>query len=90
MFSQFRGVISVEVIVYSTTSCPWCTKAKDFLTSLNVPYEVKDLNGDKAAAMFVVKKTHQMGVPVVQVGDTFIVGFNPEKITETLKEAKII
>ena len=48
------------------------------------------MNGDKAAAMFVVKKTRQMGVPVVQIGETFIVGFNPEKITETLKEAKII
>ena len=60
------------VLVYSTKSCPWCTKAKEFLDSLNVKYESIDVAVDKEAAAEVVQKTRQRGVPVVKIGERFI------------------
>lgn len=58
--------------------------------SINVEYEEKLVTGDKAAAMELVKKTKQMGVPVIQIGEKYIVGFDKVKINETLKEAGLI
>ncbi len=80
----------MTVKVYSTNTCPWCDKAKAYLSSLNVEYDVINVTGDKAAAMELVKKTKQMGVPVIQIGEKYIVGFDQAKIDETLKEAGLL
>jgi hypothetical protein len=40
--------------------------------------------------MELVKKTRQMGVPVIQIGEKYIVGFDQTKISETLKEAGLL
>ena len=40
--------------------------------------------------MELVKKTRQMGVPVIQVGENYIVGFNREAIDSALKEAGLL
>ena len=74
------------VLVYSTKSCPWCTKAKEFLDSLNVKYESIDVAVDKEAAAEVVQKTRQRGVPVVKIGERFIVGFDKDAIQSALKD----
>lgn len=78
------------VLVYSTKSCPWCTKAKEFLDSLNVKYESIDVAVDKEAAAEVVQKTRQRGVPVVKIGERFIVGFDKDAIQSALKDENLI
>lgn len=75
----------MAVTVFSTTTCPWCVKTKDYLKSLNIPFEDKNVSSDKAAAMEMVKKTKQMGVPVTMIGDQYIVGYDPDKISAALK-----
>jgi len=78
------------VKVYSTPTCPWCVKAKDYLKSINVDFEDVDVSKDREAAMEMVRKTRQMGVPVVQIGSTYIVGFDKDAIDEALKENGIV
>lgn len=80
----------MTVKVYSTETCPWCDKAKEYLKSLNVEFESVNVSGDKQAAMELVKKTRQMGVPVVQVGEEYIVGYNPDAISAALKNAGLL
>ena len=80
----------MEVKIFSTNTWPWCDKAKEYLSSLNIKYEVKTVTGDKAAAMELVKKTKQMGVPVIQIGEQYIVGFDKPRINEALKEAGLL
>lgn len=80
----------MEVKVYSTKTCPWCDKAKEYLGSLNVAFETVNISEDKTAAMEMVKKTRQMGVPVIQVGEKYIVGYQPEMIKAALKEAGLL
>ena len=80
----------MDVKVFSTNTCPWCDKAKEYLSSLNVEYDVVNVAGDKTAAMELVKKTRQMGVPVIQIGEKYIVGFDKSGITEALKEAGLL
>ncbi|MCD6183511.1 MAG: NrdH-redoxin [Thermovirga sp.] len=78
------------VKVYSTSTCPWCVKAKDYLKSINVDFADVDVSKDREAAMEMVRKTRQMGVPVVQIGSTYIVGFDKEAIDEALKENGVV
>lgn len=80
----------MTVKVYSSETCPWCDKAKEYLKSLNVEFETVNVSGDKQAAMDLVKKTRQMGVPVVQVGEEYIVGYNPDAINAALKNAGLL
>ena len=78
------------VTVYSTSNCPWCVKAKDFLSQMNVAFQAIDVGADKEAAKEIVEKTRQRGVPVVKVGERYIVGFDQEAIKSALKEEALI
>ncbi|MDR0764772.1 MAG: NrdH-redoxin [Synergistaceae bacterium] len=79
-----------EVTVYSTSSCPWCVKAKEYLSSIDVPFHAVDVGVDREAAKEVVQKTRQRGVPVVKVGERYIVGFDRDAINSALKEAALV
>ncbi|MDR3076652.1 MAG: NrdH-redoxin [Synergistaceae bacterium] len=78
------------VTVYSTSSCPWCVKAKEYLSTLNVAFQAVDVGVDREAAKEIVQKTRQRGVPVVKVGERYIVGFDQEAIKSALKEEALI
>jgi len=78
------------VTVFSTNNCPWCVKAKEFLSQMNVAFQAIDVGSDKEAAREIVQKTRQRGVPVVKVGERYIVGFDQEAIKSALKEEALI
>jgi len=65
-----------QVIVYSTQSCPYCVQAKRYLEEQGVKFEVRDVGADKKAAFEMFQKSGQMGVPVLDVNGTIIVGFD--------------
>lgn len=78
--------VSAMITVYSTKTCPWCTKVKEYLEGKKVAFEVIDVAADREAAMEMVKKTGQMGVPVTRIGEKYIVGYNPEAIDEEISK----
>ncbi len=71
-----------EVIVYSTPTCPWCAKAKQFLDNHNIPHRDVDVTSDQAALEEMRKISGQMGVPVIQAGEMVVVGFDMAKLQE--------
>jgi len=75
-----------RVVVYSTSTCPVCKRAKEYLSQKGIAYEEVDVSTDRKAAAEMVKKSGQIGVPVVFVGDTMLVGFNPLKLDVALKQ----
>lgn len=72
------------VKVYSTTTCPYCIRAKQFLRENNITYEDIDVSSDQAAADDMIRKSGQMGVPVLDIGGEIIVGFDKERIKQAL------
>lgn len=70
----------MTVKVYSTPTCPWCTMAKRYLSSRNVPYEDLDVSVNRDAAMEMIRKSGQRGVPVLDINGNIIVGFDQEAI----------
>jgi glutaredoxin-like YruB-family protein len=73
-----------SVKIYSTPTCPWCIRTKKFLNDNNIPFEDMDVSSDEKAAQEMIQKTGQMGVPALDIEGTIIVGYDVNKIKETL------
>ncbi len=73
-----------KVTVYSTATCPFCIRAKQFLTDNNIQFTNYDVGADRAKAQEMMKKSGQMGVPVIDIEGELIVGFDKEKIKQLL------
>jgi S1-C subfamily serine protease len=57
---------------------------KEFLSQKGVKYVEKDVSVDRAAAMEMVAKTRQRGVPVITIDDEVVVGFNRPQLEQIL------
>ncbi len=73
-----------KTIVYSSQTCPWCRVAKDFLMENNIEFESKDVGADLVARNELMQKSGQLGIPVLDIDGTIIVGFNQQAIKEAL------
>lgn len=76
--------MSKTVKIYSTSTCPYCIRAKQFLKDRNIDFINIDVSSDEAAGEEMVKKSGQMGVPVLDIDGQIIVGFDKEKIKAAL------
>ena len=78
----------MKVTIYSTATCVYCKMAKDFFNQHNIKYEEFDVGNDLEKRREMVEKSAQLGVPVIQVGNEIIVGFNKALLSELLKIKK--
>lgn len=72
------------VIIYSAVWCAFCHAAKDYMDKLGVKYEDKDVEKDPQAMQESVQKSGQMGIPVIDINGTIIVGFDRPRIDAAL------
>lgn len=70
--------------VYSTPTCPFCIKAKQFFAENNLPFENFDVSKDQEKAEEMIRKTGQMGVPVIEIDGQVVVGFDKQRIKSLL------
>ncbi|MFA5410784.1 MAG: glutaredoxin domain-containing protein [Candidatus Omnitrophota bacterium] len=73
-----------KVLVYSTPTCPYCIRAKQFLDENKIPFENFDVSTDQEKAEEMIRKSGQMGVPVLEIDGKIIVGFDKERIKQAL------
>lgn len=74
----------MDVTVYSTPSCVFCHKVKDYFKAKGVRFKDFDVSRDQKKAEEMVRKSGQMGVPVVVIKGKVIVGFDKPKIDDLL------
>ena len=74
-----------KVTVYSTSTCPYCIQAKQFLKEQGIEFENIDVGVDQKKAQEMVQKSGQMGVPVLDIDGEIIVGFDKAKIQAKLE-----
>jgi len=70
-----------KIKVYSTPSCPYCVTLKEFLKEHNFDFEDIDVSSNQEAAEEMMRKSGQMGVPVVDIDGEIIVGFDKGNIS---------
>jgi glutaredoxin-like YruB-family protein len=76
--------LAKNVKIYSTPTCPYCQRAKQFLSENGIPYENINVSVDSQAAEEMIQKSSQMGVPVLDIEGQIIVGFDKERIKRAL------
>lgn len=74
----------MTVKVYSTPTCPWCTRVKEYLSSKNVDFVDYDVSSDRDKAMEMINKSGQRGVPVLDIEGNIIIGFDQQNIDKLL------
>ena len=75
-----------KIKVYSTPTCPHCVMLKDWLKEKGIEFEDIDVASNQQAAQEIVRKSGQMGVPVIEINGKLIVGFDREAIEKELKK----
>jgi glutaredoxin-like YruB-family protein len=75
----------MAIALYSTPSCGFCTKAKAFFRERHIPFTEYNVAADQRKAEEMVRKSGQMGVPVIDINGKIIVGFNQPEIERALK-----
>ncbi len=75
----------MSVTIYTTPSCGYCTMAKNYFRQKNIRFTEYDVARNTAKAEEMVRKSGQMGVPVIDIKGQIIVGFNQPVIENALK-----
>ena len=80
-----------NIKVYTTTYCPYCTRAKELLTSESIAFEEIDVTHDQEARAKLSKENSgYRTVPMIFFDDEFIGGFKElTKIQKTDKWAEL-
>jgi glutaredoxin 3 len=73
-----------RVIVFSTPTCSYCNMAKQYFRRNKIRFKDVDVSRDQAAARDLVRRTGQMGVPVIDINGRLIVGFDKPQINRLL------
>ncbi len=74
----------MEIKIYTTATCGYCHMAKNFFDENNIKYTEIDVSSDREKADEMIKKSGQMGVPVIEIGDKIVIGFDKKRISELL------
>ncbi len=75
----------MAIVMYTTPSCTYCKKAKDYFREKHIPFTEYNVAQDMRRAEEMMRKSGQMGVPVLDVNGKVIVGFNQPEIEKALR-----
>ncbi len=75
----------MTVKIYTTPTCPWCKKAKEFLKQKKIKFTELDVSSNEKARDEMVQKSKQMGVLVIDMDGKIIIGFDQGAIEKALK-----
>lgn len=73
-----------KVKIYSTPFCIYCKMAKEFLKKNKINFEESDVSKDEKSREEMMNKSHQMGVPVIDIDGEIFVGFNRPELERAL------
>jgi len=73
-----------SVKIYTTSTCYWCQAAKEFFKENGIEFKEINVSASPIAQFEMIKKSKQMGVPVIDINGEIIVGFNKGRIEEAL------
>ena len=73
-----------RVIMFSTPTCSYCRKAKQYFRKNGIRFKDVDVSRDQAAARDMLRRSGQQGVPQIDIGGKMIIGFDKPKIDRLL------
>lgn len=82
----------MSLTIYTTPACVYCKRAKDYFKEKQIEYEDIDVSHDPQRAQEMIRKSGQMGVPVILVPaeravtrhEEVVIGFDRERLQTVL------
>ena len=78
----------MDVLVYTTPTCPYCNMVKEYLSQKGISYKEYDVSLDQNAASELVNRTGQMTVPVTIINGQTIVGFDRAQLERVFNQGQ--
>ncbi len=78
------GQTPKRVTVYSTPSCPYCNKLKQYLNKHGIRYTDINVAANPQAALEMERRSGQRGVPQTDINGQIIIGFDVPKLSKLL------
>ena len=73
-----------KILLYRTHTCPWCHKTEEFFKEHKIKFSNIWVDQDQKAAHEMIRKSGQMGVPVIDIDGKIIVGYDVDSIKQAL------
>lgn len=73
-----------KIEIYSTPTCHFCQQAKAFFKENDIEFSDYNVAEDAEKRNEMIKRSGQMGVPVIFIGEEMIVGFDEGKVKSLL------
>lgn len=77
-----------SIVIYTTSWCPYCKKAKHYFDSIKVSYTDCDVERS-SQALEQFERLGGVSVPLIVIGDEKFSGFNAQAIQNTLEAYRI-
>jgi len=74
-----------KVIVYTAPWCPWCTRAKEYLTQKGIKFEERDIEVKPEFREELAEKSGQTGIPVIEIDGELIIGFDEDALNKVFR-----
>ena len=76
----------MEIKIYTTPTCKWCQKLKDWLKSKKIKYEERDISEsqNKTFRDELIQKSGQLAVPVIDIDGKILIGFDEKELEKAL------
>lgn len=71
--------MSKKVVIYSTSYCPYCVRAKELFKRLNVTYEEILVDQNPEQRQYMEKISQRRTVPQIFIGERHVGGFDDLK-----------
>jgi glutaredoxin 3 len=78
-----------QITIYTADWCAYCHAVKEYLKNKNIAFTEKNIETDPANAEEAIAKSGQMGIPVIDIDNVIIIGFDRASIDATLQEKNI-
>ncbi len=82
----FERKKKADVVLYTTSWCPYCRKARDYLRSRGIDFTEYDIEKDKEAAIRKKQLDNRGGVPFAIINGRSIRGFSASAYERALQE----
>ena len=77
----------MNINIYLMPKCKFSIDAVNFFKSRNISFNEFDVSKDPLKAEEMKKKSGQSNVPVIEIDDQIIIGFNESEIKRILADA---
>lgn len=81
---------AAQVTVFGAEWCPPCHIAKDYLKNLKIDYKYVNIDQDREAGYNISVKTGWNAIPIIQIGDEYLLGFDRPKLDSALRAHKLM